>query len=100
MNQCSLIDSLDRGLDENESSNILADLIQGDTGRELENEIILNDFLSLLSDQMLEVYKLRFKYGFNQREVGEVLNLSQKIVSRTEKKIFDLAEMYCGDVAC
>ena len=49
---------------------------------------------------MLEVYKLRFKYGFNQREVGEVLNLSQKIVSRTEKKIFDLAEMYCGDVAC
>jgi len=100
LNQCSLIDSLDRGLDENESSNILADLIQGDTGKELENEIILNDFLSLLSNQMLEVYKLRFKYGFNQREVGELLDLSQKIVSRIEKKIFDLAEMYCGDVAC
>jgi len=95
------IDSLDRSVSFKESKgNALGTLIVGTTSNDLDNEIIINDFLSLLDDKMLEIYKYRFLHGMSQREVGEKIGIGQVSVSRIEKKIFQLAEMYCGDIAC
>ena len=95
------LDSLDRNIGYKESKgSVLGELIVGTTGKDIEEEIIINDFLSLLSEQMMEVYEYRFLHGLSQREVAEIIGIGQVSVSRTEKKIFDLAEMYCGEVAC
>ena len=95
------LDSLDRSVSYKESKgSALGTLIVGTTSNDLDNEIIINDFLSLLDDKMLEVYKYRFLHGLSQREVSEVIGCGQVSVSRIEKKIFQLAEMYCGDIAC
>jgi len=95
------LDSLDRSVSYKESKgSALGTLIVGTTSNDLDNEIIINDFLSLLDNKMLEVYKYRFLHGMSQREAGEVIGIGQVSVSRIEKKIFQLAEMYCGDIAC
>jgi len=95
------LDSLDRRISYKESiGTALGEWIIGIKGEDIDDEIIINDFLSLLSDQMLEVYKYRFKHGLSQREVSEVIGCGQVSVSRIEKKIFQLARDYCGDIAC
>ena len=95
-----LIDSLDRVIFDNEDKKMLVDTIVDNTKEVIDEEIIINDFLSLLSDKMMKVYDLRFKQNMSQREVSEIIGCGQVSVSRIEKKIFDLAKMYCSDVAC
>jgi len=95
-----LIDSLDRKLDDGDTSKSVGDDIIGDNKEDMDKVIIIKDFLRLLDDKMIKIYKLRTKYNYSQREVAEILGLTQKIVSRTERKIFEMAEKYCDGVAC
>ena len=95
------IDSLDRSVSFKESKgSALGEWIVGAKGEDIDNKIIINDFLSLLDNKMMEVYKYRFLHGLSQRETGEVIGIGQVSVSRIEKKIFKLARDYCGDIAC
>jgi RNA polymerase sporulation-specific sigma factor len=100
LNESYLIDSLDRNIDDSESDKTLFELIAGNTGKEIEEKVIINDFLSTLSDRMRKIYELRIKNEFTQQKVAKLLGLGQITISKAERKMFELAENYCNDVAC
>ncbi|MBR2327143.1 MAG: sigma-70 family RNA polymerase sigma factor [Clostridia bacterium] len=76
---------------------LLADILQsdeGDLGKRLENELeseLLKRALDSLSPREKQIMELRFGFcgrEFTQKEVADMLNISQSYISRLEKKIF------------
>jgi RNA polymerase sporulation-specific sigma factor len=100
LDESYLLDSLDRNIDDTKLDKTLSELIVGNTGKELEEIIIVNDFLDKLSDRMRKIYELRMKYEFTQQKIAKLLGLSQITISKAERKMFELGENYCNDVAC
>lgn len=61
---------------------------------DLDDQIILNDFLATITDERLKkVYELRSK-DLSQSEVSKILKLSQVEISRRENKLIQLAQEY------
>ena len=91
--------SIDEPLNTDSDGNelLLADILQSDEsdiGHRLESEIeseLLKSALSSLSPRERQITELRFGFSgreFTQKEVADMLSISQSYISRLEKKIF------------
>jgi len=89
-----IVQSLDREIDTDDSSETIVDSVPSTIANEVESNIIVGDFLRSLSENLNRVYELRIEHGLSQRETGEVLGLNQKAISRLEKKMYDLGRDY------
>jgi RNA polymerase sporulation-specific sigma factor len=95
-----LLDSLDRKIKFNKNrEKLLKDVIIGDSGKDIERTLIINEFLSSQPIKTNEIYKLRVD-GFSQQEVGEIIGMSPQNVSKIEHKMYKMAENYCNDIVC
>ena len=78
---------------------LLSDILGTDPDiihREIEDEVdrqLLNEAMHKLSSRELEIIKLRFGIGaseeLTQKEVADMLGISQSYISRLEKKIIN-----------
>lgn len=91
----SIDEPLNTDFDGNEL--LLADVLQsddGDLGKSLESELeseLLRKALSSLSARERQIMELRFGFlgkEYTQKEVADMLDISQSYISRLEKKIF------------
>lgn len=88
--------SLDQTIMSEDDSLSLADKIPSGDYQEFitayEEKLMLNNAISLLSDNLKQVIELNYYQDLNQREIAEKLGISQMQVSRRIKKA--LAEIY------
>ena len=60
---------------------------------EIENQVIIKDFLSQTDPRLQKLYKL-WSADLNQREIGKSMGISQVQISRLQKQLLDLAKEY------
>jgi RNA polymerase sigma factor (sigma-70 family) len=86
-------DSLDIPIGDEEGKVLtLADKVLVET-HEIENKVIINDFLSHTNPQLQQIYKM-WDRGMNQKEISKKMGISQVRVSKLQAKLIDLAREY------
>lgn len=87
------VDSLDRPVKEDENkTTTLGELVQIGS-YDIEESVIVSDFLSQVGPRLQRVHKLR-ALGLLQDDIGKILGLSQVSVGRMELYMLESARMY------
>jgi RNA polymerase sigma-B factor len=86
------LESLDRPLGEEEDAGVVADLVpaRDDGIRGAENRAMSHHYLSRLPHRNRAVLLLRFHEDLKQREIGELLGISQMHVSRLIRQSLEM----------
>ena len=84
-------DSLDRPLAEEDDGGVMGDLVaSGSTHRQAETRAVAQRYLARLPHRNRAVLLLRYHEDLKQREIGELLGISQMHVSRLIRQSLEM----------